>query len=310
MGGHLVLSGRAKDTIVLCSGKNVEPQPIEDALQVRPGSEAGGGAGAAGCVAFARFRLEVMGSKARCGGPAAAGGCAVRGVHPRREGAGGPFAVRRFLKDGAGRRAGGGTGPDAACCASVFVLLRRAREGRRELPVCVCAGSVAGGVTSDAIGCVLHACWCCTTAASSRPRCLECHGRRRRAASAQASALIKHVVLVGQDKRELGALVWPDEEALAAATSAAASGGAAAGATGAGTGGGSGSGGAGTAKATTGAGSSSSSSSGAQLLLEQQLAAEVDRWGGPGQGGGAAGAEEGGVDERVVQGAPGRQPPR
>ncbi|KAG2495193.1 hypothetical protein HYH03_006799 [Edaphochlamys debaryana] len=31
-GGHLVLSGRAKDTIVLSSGKNVEPQPIEDAV--------------------------------------------------------------------------------------------------------------------------------------------------------------------------------------------------------------------------------------------------------------------------------------
>ncbi|GIL51023.1 hypothetical protein Vafri_6984 [Volvox africanus] len=31
-----------------------------------------------------------------------------------------------------------------------------------------------------------------------------------------ASTLIKHVVLVGQDKRELGALVWPDEDALAA----------------------------------------------------------------------------------------------
>ncbi|EFJ49638.1 hypothetical protein VOLCADRAFT_120723 [Volvox carteri f. nagariensis] len=31
-----------------------------------------------------------------------------------------------------------------------------------------------------------------------------------------ASGLIKHVVLVGQDKRELGALVWPDEDALSA----------------------------------------------------------------------------------------------
>lgn len=34
MAGHLVLTGRAKDTIVLTSGKNVEPQPIEDAIQV------------------------------------------------------------------------------------------------------------------------------------------------------------------------------------------------------------------------------------------------------------------------------------
>jgi long-subunit acyl-CoA synthetase (AMP-forming) len=32
MGGHLVLTGRAKDTIVLSSGKNVEPQPLEDAM--------------------------------------------------------------------------------------------------------------------------------------------------------------------------------------------------------------------------------------------------------------------------------------
>ena len=36
MGGCLVLSGRAKDTIVLSSGKNIEPQPIEDALCVSP----------------------------------------------------------------------------------------------------------------------------------------------------------------------------------------------------------------------------------------------------------------------------------
>lgn len=36
MAGHLVLSGRAKDTIVLSSGKNVEPQPIEDAVQASP----------------------------------------------------------------------------------------------------------------------------------------------------------------------------------------------------------------------------------------------------------------------------------
>jgi long-chain acyl-CoA synthetase len=31
-----VASGRAKDTIVLLSGKNVEPQPIEDALTQSP----------------------------------------------------------------------------------------------------------------------------------------------------------------------------------------------------------------------------------------------------------------------------------
>eukprot|EP00879_Flechtneria_rotunda_P005441 GHRR01005734.1.p1 GENE.GHRR01005734.1~~GHRR01005734.1.p1 ORF type:complete len:588 (+),score=208.21 GHRR01005734.1:736-2499(+) len=36
MAGHIVLSGRAKDTIVLMSGKNIEPQPIEDALQQSP----------------------------------------------------------------------------------------------------------------------------------------------------------------------------------------------------------------------------------------------------------------------------------
>uniref|UniRef100_A0A383VM20 AMP-dependent synthetase/ligase domain-containing protein n=1 Tax=Tetradesmus obliquus TaxID=3088 RepID=A0A383VM20_TETOB len=33
MAGHIVLSGRAKDTIVLLSGKNVEPAPIEAALE-------------------------------------------------------------------------------------------------------------------------------------------------------------------------------------------------------------------------------------------------------------------------------------
>lgn len=36
MCGVVVLTGRAKDTIVLCSGKNVEPQPIEDALCSSP----------------------------------------------------------------------------------------------------------------------------------------------------------------------------------------------------------------------------------------------------------------------------------
>lgn len=34
--GHLVLTGRAKDTIVLVSGKNVEPAPIEDAITTSP----------------------------------------------------------------------------------------------------------------------------------------------------------------------------------------------------------------------------------------------------------------------------------
>jgi long-chain acyl-CoA synthetase len=36
MAGHIVLSGRAKDTIVLSSGKNIEPQPIEDAVLRSP----------------------------------------------------------------------------------------------------------------------------------------------------------------------------------------------------------------------------------------------------------------------------------
>lgn len=36
MEGCLVLTGRAKDTIVLSSGENVEPQPIEDALCCSP----------------------------------------------------------------------------------------------------------------------------------------------------------------------------------------------------------------------------------------------------------------------------------
>jgi long-chain acyl-CoA synthetase len=36
MAGHIVLTGRAKDTIVLLSGKNIEPQPIEDALGRSP----------------------------------------------------------------------------------------------------------------------------------------------------------------------------------------------------------------------------------------------------------------------------------
>lgn len=34
MAGCIVLSGRTRDTLVLSSGKNVEPQPLEDALQV------------------------------------------------------------------------------------------------------------------------------------------------------------------------------------------------------------------------------------------------------------------------------------
>lgn len=36
MAGMIVLTGRAKDTIVLSSGKNVEPQPLEDACCVSP----------------------------------------------------------------------------------------------------------------------------------------------------------------------------------------------------------------------------------------------------------------------------------
>ena len=36
MGGSLVLTGRSKDTIVLSSGENIEPQPIEDALCQSP----------------------------------------------------------------------------------------------------------------------------------------------------------------------------------------------------------------------------------------------------------------------------------
>lgn len=36
-------------------------------------------------------------------------------------------------------------------------------------------------------------------------------------AALERSSLIKHALLLGQDRRELGALVFPDEEALAAA---------------------------------------------------------------------------------------------
>ena len=36
MAGSVVLTGRSKDTIVLSSGDNVEPQPIEDALCESP----------------------------------------------------------------------------------------------------------------------------------------------------------------------------------------------------------------------------------------------------------------------------------
>ncbi|KAK3237675.1 Long-chain-fatty-acid--[acyl-carrier-protein] ligase AEE15, chloroplastic [Cymbomonas tetramitiformis] len=36
MGGSIVLTGRAKDTIVLLNGENVEPQPIEDACTCSP----------------------------------------------------------------------------------------------------------------------------------------------------------------------------------------------------------------------------------------------------------------------------------
>jgi hypothetical protein len=42
----------------------------------------------------------------------------------------------------------------------------------------------------------------------------------------EQSPLIKHALLLGQDKRELGALVFPDEEALAASSSTSSSGGA------------------------------------------------------------------------------------
>jgi long-chain acyl-CoA synthetase len=34
--GHVVITGRAKDTIVLLSGENVEPEPIENALTSSP----------------------------------------------------------------------------------------------------------------------------------------------------------------------------------------------------------------------------------------------------------------------------------
>ena len=36
MAGHITLTGRSKDTIVLSNGENIEPQPIEDALCVSP----------------------------------------------------------------------------------------------------------------------------------------------------------------------------------------------------------------------------------------------------------------------------------
>ena len=36
MEGHVVLTGRAKDTIVLSNGENVEPQPVEDVVQCSP----------------------------------------------------------------------------------------------------------------------------------------------------------------------------------------------------------------------------------------------------------------------------------
>jgi acyl-CoA synthetase (AMP-forming)/AMP-acid ligase II len=36
MGGHFVLTGRAKDTIVLSNGENIEPQPVEDLIQCSP----------------------------------------------------------------------------------------------------------------------------------------------------------------------------------------------------------------------------------------------------------------------------------
>jgi acyl-CoA synthetase (AMP-forming)/AMP-acid ligase II len=36
MAGQVVLTGRAKDTIVLTSGENVEPEPIEQAVLQSP----------------------------------------------------------------------------------------------------------------------------------------------------------------------------------------------------------------------------------------------------------------------------------
>ncbi|KAL4438505.1 hypothetical protein ABPG77_000153 [Micractinium sp. CCAP 211/92] len=36
MGGHIVIAGRQKDTIVLANGENVEPQPLEDLLCTSP----------------------------------------------------------------------------------------------------------------------------------------------------------------------------------------------------------------------------------------------------------------------------------
>ncbi|KAL4424118.1 hypothetical protein ABPG75_001419 [Micractinium tetrahymenae] len=36
MGGHIVITGRQKDTIVLANGENVEPQPLEDLLCTSP----------------------------------------------------------------------------------------------------------------------------------------------------------------------------------------------------------------------------------------------------------------------------------
>lgn len=36
MGGCLVLTGRSKDTVVLASGENIEPAPLEDAICVSP----------------------------------------------------------------------------------------------------------------------------------------------------------------------------------------------------------------------------------------------------------------------------------
>lgn len=47
MAGSVVLTGRAKDTIVLTSGENVEPQPIEDQLCASPWIKFAGGWGGA-----------------------------------------------------------------------------------------------------------------------------------------------------------------------------------------------------------------------------------------------------------------------
>lgn len=70
MGGCLVLVGRAKDTIVLSSGKNVEPQPIEDACQSLTGVQCVGafsGRGVVGAGSASAACEECTGGAARFG---------------------------------------------------------------------------------------------------------------------------------------------------------------------------------------------------------------------------------------------------